>query len=154
MSRLTTESVAEEAWHKHLEFIRNAVSRMTQNSYLLKGWTITLVAATFAVSLGVTSAWLVGTALLPTVAFAVLDAHYLREERLFRRLYDAVRRDRDKNFHEDKDKVEAFSLDTQPYEEDAKKLGEIMLSVSILPFYGSIVVVVVLATVARALLPA
>ena len=154
MTRTTTEDLTEEAWHKHLEFIQNAVSRMTQNSYLLKGWTVTLVAATFAVSLGVTSAWLVGTALLPTIAFAVLDAHYLREERLFRRLYDAVRRDRNKGCHEEKDKVEAFSLDTQPYEKDVQKLIRIMFSVSILPFYGFIAVVVVLATVARALLPA
>ena len=59
---------------------------MTQNSYLLKGWTVTLVAATFAVSLSVSSVWLAGTALLPTVAFSVLDARYVREERLFRRL--------------------------------------------------------------------
>lgn len=151
MKRTTTEDLAEEAWHKHLEFIQNAISRMTQNSYLLKGWTVTLVAATFAVSVSVASVWLVATALFPTVAFALLDARYLREERLFRRLYDAVRRDRDKDRHEEQDKVEAFSMDTQPYEKDVKEMREIMFSVSILPFYGSIALVVVLAVIARAL---
>lgn len=150
----TTENLSEESWHKHLEFIQNAISRMTQNSYLLKGWTITLVAATFAVSLGVNSVWLVATALLPTIAFSLLDARYMREERLFRRLYDAVRWDRDKDWHEESDKVEAFSMDTQPYEKDVKKTREIVASVSILPFYGSIALVIVLAGIARALLPA
>ncbi len=152
MKRITTEDLAEEAWHKHLEFIQNAVSRMTQNSYLLKGWTVTLVAATFAVSISITSVWSAATALFPTVAFALLDARYLREERLFRRLYDAVRRDRDKDCHEEPDKVEAFSMDTKPYEKDVKKTREIMLSVSILPFYGSIALVVLVAIVARALM--
>jgi len=126
---------------------------MTQNSYLLKGWTVTLVAATFAVSISVASVWLVATALFPTVAFALLDARYLREERLFRRLYDAVRRDRDKDRHEEPDKVEAFSMDTQPYEKHVKEIWKIILSVSILPFYGSIALVIVLAGIARALLP-
>jgi hypothetical protein len=154
VKRRTTEDLAEEAWHKHLEFIQNAISRMTQNSYLLKGWTVTLVAATFAVSISVASVWLVVTALFPTVAFALLDARYLREERLFRRLYDAVRRDRDKNQHEKLDKVEAFSMDTQPYEKDVEQIAQIMASVSILTFYGSIALVIVLAGIARALLPA
>ena len=154
MKRRTTEDLAEEAWHKHLEFIQNAISRMTQNSYLLKGWAVTLVAATFAVSISVASVWLVATALFPTVAFALLDARYLREERLFRRLYDAIRRDRDKNRHEEPAKVEAFSMDTQPYEKDVKKMWEIMLSVSILSFYGSIALVIVAAVIARALVTA
>ena len=154
MKKSTTEDLTEEAWHKHLEFIQNAISRMTQNSYLLKGWTVTLVAATFAVSVSVASAWLVATALFPTVAFALLDARYLREERLFRRLYDAVRRDRDKSRHQESEKVEAFSMDTQPYEKDVKEMQEIMISVSILPFYGSIALVIMLAGLARALLPA
>lgn len=151
MKKITTEELSDEAWHKHLEFVQNAISRMTQTSYLLKGWTVTLVAATFAVSISVASVWLVATALFPTVAFALLDARYLREERLFRRLYDAVRRDRDKDCHEESDKVEAFSMDTQPYENDVKKMREIMLSVSILPFYGSTALVIVIAVIARAL---
>lgn len=154
MTKMTTENLSEESWHKHLEFVQNVISRMTQNSYLLKGWTVTLVAATFAVSLSVNSAWLVATALLPTIAFSVLDAGYVRGERLFRRLYDAIRRDRDKNYHEESDKVEAFSMDTQPYEKDVKKIREIVVSVSILPFYGSIALVIVLASIARVLLPA
>lgn len=153
MKKTTTVDLAEEAWHKHLEFIQNAISRMSQNSYLLKGWTVTLVAATFAVSISVGSVWLVATALFPTVAFALLDAHYLRGERLFRRLYDAVRRDRDKGRHEQTDQVEAFSMDTQPYEKDVKEMWEIMASVSIFAFYGSIALVILLTTLARALLP-
>lgn len=35
---------------KHLEFIQTTISRMANNSFLLKGWAITLVAALFALS--------------------------------------------------------------------------------------------------------
>jgi hypothetical protein len=49
--------------------------------------------------------------------------------------------------------VEAFSMDTQPYEKDVKKTQKIMASASILPFYESIALVIVLAGIARALLP-
>ncbi len=143
MTKAETDGVSQETWHKHLEFIQNTVTRMTQNSYLLKGWTVTLVAATFAVSLSVTSVWLIVGALFPTIAFSILDAHYLCQERLFRRLYDDVRRDRNK--------IEAFSLDTQPYKRDVEKPAKIVFSISILPFYGAIALVIVLAVIARVL---
>jgi len=45
-------------------------------------------------------------------------------------------------------------MDTQPYEKDVKSMPEIMASVGILPFYGPIALVIVLASIARALLPA
>jgi hypothetical protein len=33
---------------KHLEFIQLVITRMNVNSFLLKGWTVSLVAALFA----------------------------------------------------------------------------------------------------------
>lgn len=35
---------------KHLEFLQGAINRMAGNLFLLKGWTITLIAALFALS--------------------------------------------------------------------------------------------------------
>lgn len=134
----------QESWLKHLEFAQNVITRMAQNSYLLKGWTVTLVAATFALSLSVTSAWLLAIALLPVVAFSLLDAYYLQQERLFRHLYDHVRRN--------PEEVESFTLNPTPYKGQGRdKIKSIMKSSSIAPFYGPILLLVVLATVIRAL---
>ena len=36
--------------HKHLEFLQGAVNRMSGNLFLLKGWTVTLIAALFALA--------------------------------------------------------------------------------------------------------
>ena len=35
---------------RHLEMIQNIISRMANNSFLLKGWTVTLVAGIFTIS--------------------------------------------------------------------------------------------------------
>ena len=35
---------------KHLEFIQNVINRMNSNSFLIKGWAVTLIAAIFALA--------------------------------------------------------------------------------------------------------
>src|SRR5215831_11819226 len=77
---------------KHLQLIQAVITRLAQNSFAYKGWAITLVAAIFALAVKeVRSPYLLIVALLPTIAFWGLDAYYLRQERLFRALYNAVR---------------------------------------------------------------
>lgn len=141
MPGIETENVTQEGWHKHLEFIQKVVIRLAQNSYLLKGWTITLVAATFALSLTVTSAWLVVIALLPITAFSVLDAYYLRQEKLFREHYN--------NLMRHPNNIEAFSMDISPYQDDVDGIVKILFSVSVGLFYIPVAVVVLVAAVVR-----
>lgn len=76
---------------KHLEMIQAIVTRMAGNSFLVKGWTVTIVAALVAIAAKEAEARFALVALLPAMSFWGLDAYYLRYERLFRRLYDAVR---------------------------------------------------------------
>lgn len=76
---------------KHLEFVQSVVARMANNSFLVKGWSITVVlgATLLAGDRGDPGLALLG--LLPAISFWGLDAYYLRQERLFRRLHDEVR---------------------------------------------------------------
>lgn len=76
---------------KHLEMLQAAITRMASNSFLIKGWTITLVAAIFALAAKDASLRFILVALIPTVFFWALDAYYVGLERRFRELYDAVR---------------------------------------------------------------
>ena len=39
-----------EKKHKHIDLIQNVVNRMSQHSFILKGWSITLVVAVFALN--------------------------------------------------------------------------------------------------------
>ena len=76
---------------KHLEFLQNVINRMASNSFLLKGWTVLLVSALFAVLVNASSIQLIYFAYLPSMSFWILDGYFLRQESLFRKLYDKVR---------------------------------------------------------------
>lgn len=84
--------MTDEAIGRHLELIQAVVTRMAANSFFLKGWSVTLAAALFAFAAKDSNAKLAMVALIPAVAFWGLDAYYLRQERLFRCLYNQVRR--------------------------------------------------------------
>ncbi|MFE4451893.1 hypothetical protein [Streptomyces sp. NPDC056796] len=77
---------------KHLEFIQAIVTRLGNNSFLLKGWAITLTAAVLALSSGQLSWQIALSGIVPLLGFWFLDAYFLRQERLFRALYEDVRR--------------------------------------------------------------
>lgn len=129
----------DDAVLKHLEFIQNIVTRLARNSFLLKQWAVTLVAAIFALTINNPSIYFVAVAILPTLAFWILDAYYLRQERLFRKLYEKV--------SADPDKVDQFSMNISPYTNVVQSWGRIAFSVSVLPFYGALTAVVILAIV-------
>ncbi len=76
---------------KHLEMIQAVVTRMATNSFLLKGWSVTLIAALFALAAKETNERYAILAFFPGLAFWALDGYYLHQERLFRALYDDAR---------------------------------------------------------------
>src|SRR5438309_1775864 len=82
---------ADEQKLKHLEMIQAVVSRLAGNSFSIKGWSITLVSALFALAAKDANVRYAALALLPALCFWGLDAYYLRQERLYRKLYEAVR---------------------------------------------------------------
>lgn len=78
---------------EYLKMIQEIITRMANNSFLLKGWAITLVSGIFALSawnnLGVIFYCLI---YIPLFVFWLLDSYYLQQERLYRGLYDRVRK--------------------------------------------------------------
>lgn len=76
---------------KHLEMIQNIISRMANCSFLIKGWTVTLVAAVFGlVAVGSDRNFILITYFI-IPAFWLLDGFYLSQERKYGALYDKVR---------------------------------------------------------------
>lgn len=93
--------------HKHLEFVQGAVNRMASNLFLLKGWSITLIAALFALAAKDSNQSYVLIAYFPLLVFWLLDGYFLSQERRFRSLYDHVRQMNEADID--------FSMDTQPF---------------------------------------
>lgn len=77
--------------HKELDLIQAVITRMAQNSFYMKGWCITLVAAIFSLS---EKAGTVKDVAMPlaimTAFFWVLDTNYLSLEKKYRGLYELV----------------------------------------------------------------
>src|SRR3989339_280331 len=77
---------------EHLDYIQNAINRMANNSFLIKGWAITFISLLFILSVKESNIWYLILTFLPLFCFWGLDAYYLRQEKLFRKLYDLVRK--------------------------------------------------------------
>lgn len=78
---------------KHLEFIQDTINRMAKNSFLLKGWAVTVIGGLFALGfkeLCVNMAYIL-ISLTILLFFWLLDSYYLYQERLFIKLYNHVR---------------------------------------------------------------
>lgn len=76
---------------KHLELIQGVINRLASNSFLIKGWSVGLVSALFALSAGNVNSAFVLIAYVPVLVFWGLDGYFLWQERLYRALYDRVR---------------------------------------------------------------
>ena len=76
---------------KHLEMVQGVINRMASNSFMLKGWAVTLVAGIFALASKGTDKLYFLIAYIPIVVFWGLDSYYLLQERLYRALYNKVR---------------------------------------------------------------
>lgn len=76
---------------KHLDFIQGVINRLSTNSFLLKGWSVVLVSALFALSASDSNINFVFLAYFPAISFWALDAYFLALERDYRKLYERVR---------------------------------------------------------------
>ena len=75
---------------KHLEMIQAVISRMGSNSFLFKGWSITIIAAVATFAGSDNNPVLMLIPVVSTILFWAIDAYYLMLERAFRRLYEKV----------------------------------------------------------------
>lgn len=82
---------------RHLELVQGVINRMANNSFMLKGWAVTLVMGIFALTSKDTSRVFLLVAYIPTIVFWLLDAYYLLQERLYESLYDKVRMTNEKD---------------------------------------------------------
>lgn len=75
---------------KHLEFTQAVITRMNTNSFQIKGWTITIVAALLAIFASTKNELFILVSLLPATVFWSLDSYYLMQERKFRGIYNDI----------------------------------------------------------------
>lgn len=121
----------------HLGFLQAVISRMGSNSFLLKGWSVTLVSAIFMLSAKDADYRFILMAYFPILIFWVLDAFFLHQEKLYRKLYEEVAAG---NISSD-----CLSMDTSVVKHTVKSMVEVAFSKTLLPFHGLIVAIVLFA---------
>lgn len=122
----------------HLKMIQGVINRLSHNSFLLKGWTVVLVSAMFALAAKDSALLFVYLAYFPAIAFWCLDGYFLRQERLFRELYDYVRVLPEEQID--------FSMDVSTVEVTVQRLSAVTLSRTLVWFHGVIVFSIVAVT--------
>lgn len=123
---------------KHLELIQDVVRRLAGNSFVIKGWAITLAVALVGFAIQLREPTLALTSMIPTLLFWGLDAYYLRAERLFRALYDRARVKKVEPFFlgaTGKAFVSALKEGGSNTERTAASRIRSFLSVTLIPFY-------------------
>jgi len=121
---------------KEIEMIQDIIKRMAFNSFMIKGWTITLVVVTLLLK---GTEYQIYIAFIPLLAFWFLDAYFLWKERLYRKLYERVVDYRLKN---NKDLL--FNMDADRFRCEVDSKFKIMFSITLGWFYGTILILVII----------
>jgi len=119
----------------HLEFVQKVINRLANNSFLIKGWSVTLVAALTTLSSGSKDQYLI-IAYLPVIIFCFLDTYYLWQERLFREYYEKIRIKKERDID--------FSMIITKEILDRNDYFETFFSKAIMPFYLGVVGTVII----------
>src|ERR1051326_1023448 len=116
----------------HLKMIQAVIDRLAQNSSQAKNWSVAAATAILAFNSRSPQAITCAVELFPALCFCILDAYYLRQERLFRALYNSAA----------VAQVQANSMDTSPYEESVAPIKSVMFAMPVLLVHGIIFVVI------------
>ena len=123
---------------KEIELIQDIIKRMAFNSFMIKGWAITLVVVALLLKGTNYQVWI---AFIPLLVFWFLDANFLWQERLYRKLYEWVVNNRLKT-----DEY-LFDMNAYRFKDTVQSRIRIMFSITLGWFYGSIAILVIVYSI-------
>lgn len=138
------ETVLRQYLEKEIDIIQGIINRLAHDSFLVKGWAITLIVVTLLIQ---GSEEKVVVAFVPLVAFWILDSYYLQQERLYRELYKWVISNRLNTTEH------LFDMNAARFKDRVHSLPQVMFSITLLTFYGSIALLLLLLILYHMLFP-
>lgn len=95
------KKISIEEIHKEIDLIQSCITRMAQNSFMIKGWFVSIYAVILALLPEKVNMFLLCIALVAVnLIFWYLDGFFLRTEKVYRKIYDWVLEERPKNNRE------------------------------------------------------
>lgn len=118
--------------HKEIDLIQGCINRMASNSFMLKGWAISLVAVVLALTADrLNPLFLFCSIVIPLLCFWYLDAFFLRTERMYRKMYDWVLKVRKEGYTEYQ-----YDLNPNRFKDKVESHCRVMFSKTLRIFYG------------------
>lgn len=131
----------KEQKKQHLDMLQNVITRMASNSFLIKGWSVSLISAILIFADKDNNINFIYITFLPLLVFWFLDAYYLQLEKKFRKLYEKVQED----YLKDENNINLFSMN--PKNETVENIFEILFwNRSITPLYFGILIILIVIT--------
>ena len=133
------EPVKMEELHKEIDLIQGCINRMAQDSFLIKGWTVTLFAVVLALlpeKVEQTNKFFLGIVMLAiSIMFWYLDSFFLATEKNYRKMYSWILQERPKG-----NRQLLYELNFKEYESKANltstSMRGVALSKTLRYFYG------------------
>lgn len=120
----------EEILHKEIDLIQSCITRMANNSFIIKGWLISLVVVVLAlVGEKVSLDLLCFILIVPIFSFWYLDAFFLQTEKKYRLMYEWVI---EKRLESDK---HLYDLNPKRFDKKIDSILKVMFSKTLWVFY-------------------
>ena len=132
------EDNLKEYMLKEISIIQDIIKRMASNSFMIKGWAVTLVVVALLLK---GNKHQVLVAFIPLLVFWFLDAYFLWQESMYRKLYDWVVANRLKTDEH------LFSMNAYRFKDEVQSIPRVMFSITSLWFYGSLVILTLAYTI-------
>jgi hypothetical protein len=127
--------VDNELLNKEISLIQEIIKRLASNSFFIKGWSLTINAIVFTLlkervfEINITLFFIIFVC--PIILFWYLDGYYLRQERLYRKLYTWVVNKRIEGNNE-----YPYNLNANRFSKDVKNVFLTMFSQTLIIFYS------------------
>ncbi len=118
-----------------LEAVRSIIRRMSWGSGLAKAWSVSMTGALVTVATIPEHARWAWFGVLVQLTFWALDAHLVRQRRLFEKMYDVAEMAPESQLD--------FSMDTKAVDSEADAWVSVLFSTAVAPYHGAIVAGVV-----------
>ncbi len=159
-----TQNEKQTILYKEIDLIQSCITRMAQNSFIVKGWTVALVVAALALlpeKFDLKILCFISFVLIFSLWY--LDAFFLTMEKLFRWKYNWIIKNRPKSddyildLNPHNSKMWLKSLDNNKHNDDINELNtaqnnlplkepsicRTMFTKTLLPMYGSLALIVI-----------
>ncbi len=136
-------SIQNEVLHKEIDLVQACITRMSNNSFMCKGWFVSLAAVVLALMLDNEINLLhIGIfLLLETITFWGLDGFFLKMEKLYCWKYKWIIIQRPQGNNHKLYDLDPYSKDMRLNPNEDDHLYKFLFSKTLLPFYGIPIVI-------------